>query len=137
MGNLLFLCNLAWFLACILFLFIHKRKELKEVTAMVEEIKRISRTQRYEMRILFVDYKDPAFKKIDSLLSASADAPETVVVIHAPSWLIAAREKKWTVHEVIDAGRIPSSNRSGMIVTRGDRYDIYDEAAAYLEYTSS
>ncbi|MFS0838081.1 hypothetical protein [Paenibacillus sp. 1P03SA] len=137
MGNLLFLGNLVWFLVGILFLFLHKRKKHKEVTARIEEIKRLSRTQGEGMRILFMDYKDPAFKKIDSLLSASADVPGTIVVIHAPSWLIAAREKKWAAHEVIDGSRIPSSNRSGMIVTRGDGYDIYDEAAAYLAYVSS
>ncbi|MFB7813739.1 hypothetical protein ACFC0X_06070 [Paenibacillus chitinolyticus] len=137
MSNLLFLCNLVWFFACVLLLFIQKRKERDEVTALIKRIKRLSSRQRSVTRILFADHKDPAFQKIDSLLSTSADAPETIVVIDAPSWLIAAREKKWAKHEVIDAKRIPSANKSGMIVIRGGKYDIYDEAAAYLAYTSS
>ncbi|MCY9589172.1 hypothetical protein PC41400_12750 [Paenibacillus chitinolyticus] len=137
MSTLLFLCNLVWFLACVLLLFIQKRKERDEVTALIGEIKRLSSRQQSVTRIIFADHKDPAFQKIDSLLSTSADGPETIVVINAPSWLIAAREKKWTKHEVIDAKRISSASKSGIIVIRGGKYDIYDEAAAYLAYTSS
>ncbi|MFF2154113.1 hypothetical protein ACFVVQ_02280 [Paenibacillus chitinolyticus] len=137
MSTLLFLCNLVWFLACVLLLFIQKRKERDEVIALIGEIKRLSRRQRNVTRIIFADHKDPAFQKIDSLLSTSADGPETIVVIDAPSWLIAAREKKWAKHEVIDAKRLPSASKSGIIVIRGGKYDIYDEAASYLAYTAS
>ncbi|MBV6714850.1 hypothetical protein [Paenibacillus chitinolyticus] len=137
MSNLLFLCNLVWFLACVLLLFIQKRKERDEVTALIGEIKRLSSRQRSVTRILFADYKDPAFQKIDSLLSTSADGPDYIVVMDAPSWLIAAREKKWTRHEAIDARMIASTRKSGVIVTRGGKYAVYDEAAAYLAYTSS
>ncbi|WP_217556459.1 hypothetical protein [Paenibacillus sp. GbtcB18] len=137
MSTLLFLCNLVWFLACVLLLFIQKRKERDEVTALIEEIKRLSGRQRSVTRIIFADHKAPAFQKIDSLLSTGADGPETIVVIDAPSWLIAAREKKWAKHEVIDAKRLPSMSKNGIIVIRGGKYDIYDEAAAYLAYTAS
>ncbi|WP_405079312.1 hypothetical protein ACI48J_16495 [Paenibacillus chitinolyticus] len=137
MSNLLFLCNLVWFLACVLLLFIHKRKERDEVTALIGEIKRLSSRQGSVTRILFADHKDPAFQKIDSLLSTSADGPEYIVVIDAPAWLIAAREKKWARHEAIDARMLASTSKSGVIVTRGGKYAVYDEAAAYLAYTSS
>ncbi|MVO98598.1 hypothetical protein [Paenibacillus lutrae] len=134
MNSLLFLCNLIWFTACLIVLFILRREDNNQMNTVVNQIKQMSSAQD-NIRILFLDYAEPVFKQADDLLSADRPTP-FIVVFHAPAWLVAAKTKKWKGHTIIHAQTLNFKSKSMVVIAHKKKYRIYGEVAAYLKFTS-